>query len=226
MRETRAALPVARRFPRLQCRTSHGQDNGRLRRRWRVARPEHPAILPHDRPMGGSELPSDRAVGCGHDAASRSRAPPTGAGCRMRNRRALSGSPPVGSSAAQSELFDQRLVAAFVLALQIVEQAAALRHQSEQATAGMIVLLVVLEVLGQVLDALGQNGDLYFRRPGVARWRSRIRFISSCLRSAVIDIAFSFLIRGNRTPTARMSSSRGQWHGGNRRNVAAHIVGS
>src|SRR5688572_28064087 len=66
--------------------------------------------------------------------------------------------------AAQTELADQRRVAAFILALEIVKQAAALGDESKQTTAGMVVLLVVLEVLGQVLDALGKNRHLDFRR--------------------------------------------------------------
>lgn len=36
--------------------------------------------------------------------------------------------------AAQAELLDQRVVARFVLALEIVEQTTALRHQGEKAT--------------------------------------------------------------------------------------------
>src|SRR5690606_18834120 len=76
--------------------------------------------------------------------------------------------PPVERSATQFELLDQRLVARLVLALEIVKQAAALRHQSKQATARMVVLLVALEVLGQVLDALRKDGDLHLGRTCVA----------------------------------------------------------
>ncbi len=38
----------------------------------------------------------------------------------------------------------------------------------------MVVLLVVLEVFGQVVDTLGQDGNLNFRRTGVAFVRLRI----------------------------------------------------
>ena len=66
-------------------------------------------------------------------------------------------------------LLDQGLVARLVGALEVVEQLAALRHQLEQAAARMVVLHVGLEVLGQVVDALGQDRDLHFGRTGVAR---------------------------------------------------------
>ena len=47
-------------------------------------------------------------------------------------------------------------------------QAAALADHLEQATAGMVVVLVFLEVLVQVVDALGQQSDLHLGGTGVA----------------------------------------------------------
>src|SRR5918911_1531807 len=73
------------------------------------------------------------------------------------------------ASAANAEAFDQRLVAALVPRLQIVEERAALAHELEKATARVVVLLVGLEVLGEIDDALGQNGDLHLGRTRVAR---------------------------------------------------------
>jgi hypothetical protein len=54
--------------------------------------------------------------------------------------------------AADAELLDQRLIARLVLALDVVEQLAALGNQLEQAAAGMVVLDVALEMLGEVGD--------------------------------------------------------------------------
>src|SRR5690348_13233827 len=71
--------------------------------------------------------------------------------------------------AAQAELFDQRLVTRVVDGLDIVEQATAGRNKLQQATTGMVILAVVLEVLGQVGNALRQDRDLDFRRTGVVR---------------------------------------------------------
>ena len=70
--------------------------------------------------------------------------------------------------AAQAETLDQLLVAADVLALQVVEQAAALTDHDQETTTAVEVLLVGLEVFGQVADALRQDRDLDFRRTGIA----------------------------------------------------------
>src|SRR6185312_10764543 len=71
------------------------------------------------------------------------------------------------NSAAQAQARDQRLVPLGILGLDIVEQTAPFRHHLDHAPAGMIVLHVVLEMLGEIGDALGEDGDLDFRRTGV-----------------------------------------------------------
>jgi len=50
--------------------------------------------------------------------------------------------------------------------LEVVEQATPLADQHEKAAAGTMVLLVGLEVLRKLTDALAQNRDLHF---GAAR---------------------------------------------------------
>lgn len=67
----------------------------------------------------------------------------------------------------KAESLDQLLVARRRRAAQIVEQPPALAHDLEQATAGVVVLQVDLEVLGELVDALGQDGDLDLGRSGV-----------------------------------------------------------
>src|SRR4051812_41874091 len=69
--------------------------------------------------------------------------------------------------ATQAEAFDQALVTGLVALLDIVKQAAAGRYELEQATTGMGILDVILEVLGQVGNAFGQDGNLDFRRTSV-----------------------------------------------------------
>ena len=51
---------------------------------------------------------------------------------------------------------------------QVVQQAAPLADHHQEPAAGVQVLVVGAEMLGQVLDALGQNGDLDFGRAGIA----------------------------------------------------------
>src|ERR1051326_4297312 len=72
-----------------------------------------------------------------------------------------------GRLAAQTEFSDQLEVAVLVLSLQVLQQLAPLVHHLEQATPRMVVLLVLLEMGGQAVDAFGQEGDLDFGRPGV-----------------------------------------------------------
>src|SRR4051794_3786728 len=84
------------------------------------------------------------------------------------------GGPPIHLT-AQTDLVDQRGVAALFLDLEIVEEAGALRSEVQKATAAVIVLLVVLEVFRHVLDALGEDGGLDFRRPCVALGSRKFR---------------------------------------------------
>ncbi len=74
----------------------------------------------------------------------------------------------------------------------------------------MIVLLVVLEVLSQVDNALCQNGNLDFRRTGIA-WLGRIiqRSLPACVQRLSTSYILSFE-EENRMPTAGMSSSGGR----------------
>ena len=62
---------------------------------------------------------------------------------------------------------NQLRVAVGVLALQVVEQAAALADELQQAAPGMVILDVGLEVFREVVDALAEERDLNFRGAGV-----------------------------------------------------------
>src|SRR5688572_11384265 len=72
------------------------------------------------------------------------------------------------TSAAQAETFDDRAVALDLGLLQVVEEPTALAHEEQQPATAVVVVLVLLEVLGQVSDAVAQQRDLYFGRTGVA----------------------------------------------------------
>src|SRR5689334_12506403 len=67
----------------------------------------------------------------------------------------------------QAETLDQGLVARGIFFLQITEQAATLIHHLEQTAAGVMILLVGLEVRGEVFDAGREQCDLDFRRTGI-----------------------------------------------------------
>jgi hypothetical protein len=68
---------------------------------------------------------------------------------------------------ADAERLDDGPVTIDVLGLQVVEETPALADQHEQATAGMVILRVELEVLGQIGDALREERDLNFGRARV-----------------------------------------------------------
>src|SRR6185437_10577211 len=68
---------------------------------------------------------------------------------------------------ADTELADYGPVAVRIVQLQVIQQAAALADQHQQSTAGCMILLVRLEMLGQLSNPLTQNRNLDFRRTGV-----------------------------------------------------------
>src|SRR3954462_3379237 len=68
---------------------------------------------------------------------------------------------------ADAQPFDQLLVPAGVLALEVVEQPAPLADELEQPAPRVVVLLVGLEVLRELVDPLREQGHLHLRRPGV-----------------------------------------------------------
>src|ERR1700686_3857450 len=101
---------------------------------------------------------------------------------RGRVRRKETGGPRVGGPpawwtyrreardlAAQAEIGDELAVALDVLAGEVGEQAPALTDLHEQAAAAVMVLLVDLQVLGELVDRGRQNRDLDVGGPGVVR---------------------------------------------------------
>ena len=69
-------------------------------------------------------------------------------------------SPDRGGSLANSKPLDDPTVALHIIALQVVQKAPALSYQLQQSPARMMVLLMYLEVIREVSDALTQEGDL------------------------------------------------------------------
>src|SRR4029450_928261 len=71
-------------------------------------------------------------------------------------------------SAAQAEALDERAVAGDVVALEVAQQPPAAADHLEQAATRVVVVLVDLEVLGERVDARGEQGHLDLGRAGVA----------------------------------------------------------
>jgi hypothetical protein len=72
---------------------------------------------------------------------------------------------------ADAELPNDRLIALGIVSFEVVEQATPLADQHEQAAARAVVLLVRLEVVGQLANAFTDDGDLNLGTPRVSRVR-------------------------------------------------------
>src|SRR6056297_3135721 len=76
------------------------------------------------------------------------------------------------ASAADAETTDQSAIARLVVTLDIVKQRTTLRDELQKTAAGMVVLRMGLEMLGQIGDPLGENGDLDIRGAGITFFRA------------------------------------------------------
>jgi hypothetical protein len=68
---------------------------------------------------------------------------------------------------AQLQAADQLAVAVDVFFSQVAEQFSALAHKLEQSVSGMKVMLVLFKMFGEILDPVGQQGDLDLRGSGI-----------------------------------------------------------
>src|SRR5215467_8311581 len=124
--------------------------------------------------------------------------------CPVRPRAGAAGrlfSCSVATLPAQAQLPDERAVALDVRTGQVLQQPAAPADQQQQAAPAVVVMLVDLEVLGQVVDPPGQQRDLDLRRAGVTLTRRvlgdelllhgcfqrHVAFLSSCLIAGGAD---------------------------------------
>ena len=82
--------------------------------------------------------------------------------------------------------FDNRTVAFDVVLLEIVEELSSLTDHLLHTSAAVVVLGVLLKVLGELCDSLGENSDLNLGRTGVA-------LVSSVLLD---DVVLEFLLHG------------------------------
>jgi hypothetical protein len=92
---------------------------------------------------------------------------------------------------------DQALIPLKIAFLEIVEMPPPLSYHLQEAPAGMVILNVNLEVLGEVLDTLTQQGDLHFRRAGIRLMNPKLLDHSLLLllsNSHVISPLFSLFL--------------------------------
>src|SRR4051812_35847861 len=70
-------------------------------------------------------------------------------------------------SAAQAEAGDQRPITLYVVVADVVEQPATTANEHQESPSTVVVLLVDLQVVGELVDPLREQRHLHFRRPGV-----------------------------------------------------------
>src|SRR6266446_6493390 len=87
---------------------------------------------------------------------------------RIRSPWGLSGLEKRPPSPADTEPLDDRAIPIGVVVLEIFEEPATLADQHQESATRMVVLRVLLEVLGEPVDPLGQERDLHLGRAGVA----------------------------------------------------------
>src|SRR6478672_10351028 len=86
---------------------------------------------------------------------------------------------------AKAETLDQRPVTVDVDVLEVAEQTTALTDEQEEPTTRVMVVLVLLQVLGQVLDALRQHRNLHLGGSGVTGVRRVLfddRLLDLCIQ--------------------------------------------
>ena len=69
---------------------------------------------------------------------------------------------------AQFQFLRDRLITAQVVVLQIFQQAPALADHHQQSATRTMIFFVGLQMLGQMIDPLREQGNLHVRRPRVA----------------------------------------------------------
>jgi hypothetical protein len=89
------------------------------------------------------------------------------------------------SLAPQAEFGDEAPVSLYVFPTQIVEESPTLADHEQQTTTAVVVVLVVTKMFGQVVDPLGEQSDLDFRRTGVTSVSPELfNDFGSCLHCA------------------------------------------
>ena len=108
---------------------------------------------------------------------------------------AAAGGAVAGALVAQAQVGDQGAVALDVGALEVAQQAAALADEHQQAATRVVVLDVRAQVLGELVDPLGHQGDLDLGGAGVV------------LGAAVLADELALLLAGDLIEAGRLAAA-------------------
>lgn len=68
----------------------------------------------------------------------------------------------------KAELCDDSVIALRAFTGQVVQEGLTLRNHLQEAAAGVVVFRMCFEVFHELLDLVGQDGDLHFSRTSIA----------------------------------------------------------
>ena len=86
---------------------------------------------------------------------------------KRRKREFCSLSPPTLQLLSDVELFDDRPVAVDIGLGQVVQKVSSVTNHLKQTAAGMMIVRILLQMLGQLIDASSQDRDLDFGGTGI-----------------------------------------------------------
>jgi hypothetical protein len=92
-------------------------------------------------------------------------------------------------SVPEFELLGDRLITRQIGVMEIIQQRAPLTDHFQEATAGAVVFAVLLQMLGQVINSLGQKSDLHVSGPCVLLVQ-----LESCYRLSFFHILYLYSI--------------------------------
>ena len=92
---------------------------------------------------------------------------------------------------SQTQFLDKRTVTGDILGSEVFQQVSSLTNHTEKTAVAVEVLLVDLQMLGQGVDTVGQNGYLYLGRTGITL--VRLVLVNDLLLDFLLHFLFTFL---------------------------------
>ena len=74
----------------------------------------------------------------------------------------------------QTEFFDDCVVFTLVVRLEVAQVATAVGNHLQEAPTRVVILVVLLQMAGQLTDFTGEHSNLHLRRTGISVMASRI----------------------------------------------------
>ena len=77
----------------------------------------------------------------------------------------------VSTLLSQAQFFNNGTIPCDVVFLQVTEQISSVTYHFQQTASAVMVLVIPFQMLVEIIDTLGQNGNLYLGRTGVSLMR-------------------------------------------------------